>query len=150
MQPRTSVPLGFYPGRGSELFDTLTQRNGVSLSALSGETVLCSFNVPSGTWGILKGFGQGVATSAAWSNIAWTIKISGVPIYPYKDIYDQLSTLTRPVFVFREIRSNDIIQLIGNNVSTSTAYTVYGRILGWYYTGDRSEYEALAEQAGIE
>jgi hypothetical protein len=134
---RAPVPAEFYPAPGSILFDERTVRNGVTLAASSALTTLASFTVPSGTWGIFKGFGQGVAASAAWSNIEWGIQIDGVRLNGYETIYDQISTLTRPVFLFRPLAGGDVIQLVARNLSLSTGYVVYGRILGWYYLGVR-------------
>ena len=133
---KNAVPPNFYPSIGSELFDERTPQNGLTLAASSPLTTLTTFNVPVSAWGILKGFGQGVAVIAAWSNIVWGLQINGAYISGYSTIYDQLSTLTRPIFLFRELRSSDIIRLVARNQSTTTSYTVYGHILGWYYSGE--------------
>ena len=142
---KNTVPPNFYPSVGSELFDERTPQNGTLLPASSVLTTLVSFTLPYSAWGILKGFGQGVAVIAAWSDIVWGLQINGAYVSGYSTIYDQLSTLTRPIFLFRELRSGDIIRLVARNQSTTTAYTVYGRVLGWYYSGE-NPIEAFYEQ----
>ena len=124
----------FYPEIEAIHFDERTVRGGVSLEASSPFTVLAFYTLPAGVWGILKGFGQGTAVAAGFDNLEWAIRVNGAPLYGLGSIFDQISSLSRPSLRFQYLASGAEIELLARNLSTTTAYVAFARILGWYYT----------------
>lgn len=125
----------FYPELNATYFDERTVRGGVSLAAPAPFTVLASYTFPSGVWGILKGFGQGTAVAAGFDNLVWSVRVNGSPLQGLGSISDQISSLSRPSLRFQYIASGGKIEIGAANLSTTTAYVAFARILGWYYPG---------------
>ena len=125
-------PLEYYPSPNAVPFDVRTPRNGTTIAAGADWTRLAAFTVPTGAQGIFNGFGQGVSTIADWSNVQWSVRINGASIPGYGEIDDQISWITRPVWVVRAVQDGDLIELLCRSMSTAAA-TVYGRITGWYF-----------------
>lgn len=103
----------------------------LSISTTSFMTIV-SFTMPQSAKGVLKFFGQGATTSAAFDDLTWQLTINNVPVIDLGGFTTQLGSISSPKQMTIRLKSNDIVVLAAKK--TAITYTANGLLQGWYWS----------------
>lgn len=93
---------------------------------------IVTFTIPTGSKGVLKFFGQGATSVAAFEDpIHWQLTLNGNPVADLGDFTSQLGSISTPKPVTIRLNSNDAIALRAKK--TTDNYLVVGLLEGWYW-----------------
>ncbi len=125
------VPPWIYPPFDARWFDEVADES----LAPGEEKTIIEFETPLSSPGVIKWFGQGITndTEQGFINIVWKLRIDGGPDKVYGNVIGEISSILNPTEVFITFKGNTKIELIVQNTSSTTTYSVVGRLKGWYW-----------------
>lgn len=88
------------------------------------------FDLPVGSFGVIKWFGQRLSNPQMFDDVTWRILINNAPIRHYGDLNFQISTVEQPTEVFIHLQRKANVKLV---VEGQTTVVATGRLKGYFW-----------------
>jgi hypothetical protein len=129
-----ALPPWIFPPANREPFEWA---GSAAMPAIGASATILSFTVPQARNGVIVRLGN-TTTNGNYidgaGGLVWMILQNGVPVENFEAIVNQLGTVQAPSEVSNlEIRAQDLIQLVVQNVNLPATGRLSGRLGGWFY-----------------